>query len=177
MEKPQPVPYSFIYDSSAYADAPKVPYHDVPIYPATAERLANFGNLVSDFHAENVTRVTWPKTTGWRHLTAGSGNQQAVVEGDYIMRWDGDLLYGDNIAVGEMGMGFVTGRTSKEADVSGGDVTASRSHVLTRDSNYHPDGGQVCSCTLWIWDIGKNESGLLESDQLMKLYVCPVYAN
>jgi hypothetical protein len=55
------------------------------------------------------------------------------MEGDFRLRWEGDIIYGDNVAAGEIGMGFATGRLSLDG-----------AHVLVRDANYHSDGGQVC---------------------------------
>jgi len=49
------------------------------------------------------------------------------------MCWQDDVIFGDNMTVGDVvSLNFCTGRLDK-----------SRDHVLVRDANYHPDGGQV----------------------------------
>jgi len=49
------------------------------------------------------------------------------------MRWEDDVIFGDNMAVGDAYcVNFSAGRLDK-----------SRDHVLVRAANYHPDGGQV----------------------------------
>jgi len=57
------------------------------------------------------------------------------VEGDFRVRWVGDILYGDNLTVG----------VSFKLDVPCGRRTAdgSQDHILVRQVNYHPDGGQI----------------------------------
>ena len=67
------------FDVSIYSDAHHKPSLLVPIVRATPETLAGYGNLVPDFDAEHVTRVTWPKTTGWRRIAAGTGYHQVRV--------------------------------------------------------------------------------------------------
>ena len=57
------------------------------------------------------------------------------MSGDFEYRWEGDLLKAINKAVPDGD--YVTGRLPS-------DVTPQRrTHVLTREANYHPDGGQV----------------------------------
>jgi len=59
--------------------------------------------------------------------------EQSIIDGDFRMYWSDDVIVGDNLAVGDhVSLNFVTGRLDK-----------SRDHVLVRDANYHPDGGQV----------------------------------
>ena len=57
------------------------------------------------------------------------------VEGDFRLRWIGDVLYGDNLTV----------EVSFKRDVPYARRTSdgSRDHILVREVNYHPDGGQV----------------------------------
>ena len=68
-----------IYDASHFSDAHDKPSVLVPIVRATAETLDGYGNMVPDYESEHVTRVTWPKTTGWRPLASGTGNHQVRV--------------------------------------------------------------------------------------------------
>jgi hypothetical protein len=67
----------FIYDAESFAETDVRPHFTVPICRATPETVAGYGRLVDDFKSEQVERVTWPKTTGWRPVAAGTGNQQA----------------------------------------------------------------------------------------------------
>ena len=76
----------------------------------------------------------WP-TSGSRPLAPGSGTHGGVRAGSFEYRWRGDLLEAINNAVPDGN--YVTGRLP--SDVS----AANRTHVLTREANYHPDGGQV----------------------------------
>lgn len=65
-----------VQDASILADAHEKPSLLVPIVRATPESVAGYGSLVSDFHAEDITRVTWPKLDGWRPIVSGTGNKQ-----------------------------------------------------------------------------------------------------
>jgi len=46
-------------------------------------------------------------------------------------------VHSDNMAVGNIGHGFVTGRSAGEGETNG------RGVAYVRDANYHPDGSQV----------------------------------
>jgi len=124
---------SFICTEDPFSNARQAAHHDVPILLATQENLKAFGRLVPDFYAEQVERVTWPKTMGWRSLMVDSGNKHALAEGDYDIIWKGDFVYANNVAVQ---MEFVTAMSASEG-VDG------RRVILVRDANYHPDGSQV----------------------------------
>jgi len=65
-----------LQDAGILADAHDKPSVSVPIIQATAESLAGYGTLVTDFLAEDIIRVTWPKLNGWRHIVPGTGNLQ-----------------------------------------------------------------------------------------------------
>jgi len=65
-----------VQDASILADAYQKPHILVPIVRATSESLIGYGTLVSDFHAEDIIRVTWPKSSGWRSVVSGTGNRQ-----------------------------------------------------------------------------------------------------
>jgi len=65
-----------LQDASILADAHEKPCVLVPIVRATPESVTGYGNLVSDFHAEDIIRVTWPKSSGSRPIVAGTGNKQ-----------------------------------------------------------------------------------------------------
>jgi len=60
---------------------------------------------------------------------------QLPAEGKFRVRWVGDILYSDNLAVGvAFKVGLPYGKLLSEG---------SRDYVLVRDANYHPDSGQV----------------------------------
>ena len=75
-----------IQDASILADAHEKPCVSVPIVRATSESLIGYGTLVSDFHAEDIIRVTWPKLKGWRPILPGTGNLQVTVGNSRIDR-------------------------------------------------------------------------------------------
>jgi len=126
-------PETFIYTGSAFDDAPKTPYHEVPICRATEDSVKKFGKLVPDFHAEQIEKMTWPKPSGWRKIMDDSGNKAAVAEGDYVIEWKGDLVHAFSVATDAK---FVTARGVN-------DGPEGRKAIFVRDANYHPDGGQV----------------------------------
>jgi len=59
-----------------FADTDRKPSVLVPIVRATAESLAGYGNIVPDFDAEDIIRVTWPKLSGTRPIVPGTGHLQ-----------------------------------------------------------------------------------------------------
>jgi len=65
-----------VQDASILADAHEKPSLSVPIVRATPESVIGYGTLVSDFHTEDIIRVTWPKVNGWRPVLSGTGNLQ-----------------------------------------------------------------------------------------------------
>jgi len=61
--------------------------------------------------------------------------EQAVVEGEFVVHWDEDILICTNCTVSAVdSLGIPSGRLSTEP---------SRHFVLARLANSHPDGGQV----------------------------------
>jgi len=68
-----------VQDAGILADAHDKPCILVPIVRATQESLIGYGTLVSDFDAEDIIRVTWPKSSGWRPVVPGTGNRQVNV--------------------------------------------------------------------------------------------------
>ena len=55
--------------------------------------------------------------------------------GNFRLRWIGDILYSDNLAVGvSFKVGNPIGKLLSEG---------SRDYILVRDANYHPDSGQL----------------------------------
>ena len=71
---------------------------------------------------------------GWRQLCPNTGDQGGEVSGDFVYKWVQDQCTAVNNAVGG---DYVTGRLPSNVSPS------NRTHVLVREANYHPDGGQV----------------------------------
>ena len=120
----------------SYADAHDPKYgepHLVPLKLATQESLQGFGHLVKSFKNEEVEITTWPQK-GWRPICPGTGCDGGIVEGEFPCFWKDDVLAAKNMAVNA---DYIIGRLPK--DVSYKD----RTYILTREANYHPDGGQV----------------------------------
>ena len=121
------------YDYDDAHDSKYAEPFEVPILVANSDTLKKFGRTVEDFDKEEVWITTWPQL-GSRPICPGTGNEGGVASGEYCFKWEGDLLKGKNHAVGRE---YVTGRLPAGMD------TSKRTHVLVRDLNYHPDGGQV----------------------------------
>ena len=124
---------------ASYEDAHNPKYgepYDVPLYLATEECLQDYGMVVRDFDKEDVWIETWPQP-GTRPICPGTGNQGGEASGKFTYWWDGQLLRGRNEAVQRGDEAYVIGRLPKDESVT------DRSHVLCREANYHPDGGQV----------------------------------
>jgi len=68
-----------LQDSCTLTDAHQKPHISVPIVRATPESVIGYGTLVTDFHAEDIIRVTWPKSNGWRPVVSGTGNLQVNI--------------------------------------------------------------------------------------------------
>ena len=68
-----------VQDANILADAHEKPNVLVPIVHATEESVIGYGNLVQDFHAEEIIRVTWPRLAGSRPVLSGTGNLQVIV--------------------------------------------------------------------------------------------------
>ena len=57
------------------------------------------------------------------------------MEGDFRVRWVGDVLYGDNLTVAvSFKLGYPCARRTSDG---------SHDHILVREVNYHPDSGQI----------------------------------
>jgi len=68
-------------------------------------------------------------------LTQWSLVSQAVVDGEFVVHWDKDIIVCTNRTVSAVdSLGIPSGRLS---------VDASRNYILARLANSHPDGGQV----------------------------------
>lgn len=71
------------------------------------------------------------------------------------MRWVGDVMYGDNLTVGvSFKLGYPCARRTSDG---------SHSHILVREVNYHPDGGQIFfpppGCRPFVFLLAKADVG------------------
>lgn len=111
---------------------------DMPIVEATADSLAGYGVLVDHPDQVPVEIVRWP-AQGWRPVDLDSGNEAGTTEGVFISRWQGDILYGSNEAVGGQ---YILGY-AVEPSVARNDHSQNPQQVMLWHANYHPDGGQL----------------------------------
>ncbi|OWF50058.1 uncharacterized protein LOC110450914 [Mizuhopecten yessoensis] len=110
--------------------------HKVPIVAATNENIRGYGNLVTDFDAEKVEIVPWP-VSGRRPLCSGTGTFGGVAEGDFIHEWVGDRCKATSTAIGwGVDSDYFLGRLPKGVNAD------TKTSVLVREANYHPDGSQ-----------------------------------
>lgn len=110
----------------------------MPVVDATNETLEGYGRLVDDPDSCEVEIVRWPQQ-GTRPIDPDTGDEGGTKQGVFLSEWKGDVLYGQNEAVGgHYVLGY--GTDPSEADESH-DRVAER--VLLWHANYHPDGGQM----------------------------------
>eukprot|EP00045_Choanoeca_perplexa_P010924 m.113597 g.113597 ORF g.113597 m.113597 type:complete len:304 (+) comp15446_c0_seq31:1240-2151(+) len=129
---------------SGYADFSKGHLVDpasafpVPLVEATASNMRGYATLfpatLEAYNKAEVEIVQWPSLPGRRPICADSGTAGGVREGLFTFEWEGDTLTAINEAVEG---NYTTGR------IPVGHSTTQRDFVLTREANYHPDGGQI----------------------------------
>ena len=121
--------------------------HKVPLVKATMENFKKYGKFVYDYDNEKVKLVTWP-AQGFRPIMYGTGFGGGITEGKFVYSWDNSVLRAINNAVGGNyitgilplnNIGVVKSDVAESVD----DSTKNRKVILTREANYHPDGGQV----------------------------------
>tara|TARA_B100001964_G_scaffold214865_1_gene252779 strand:- start:891 stop:1517 length:627 start_codon:yes stop_codon:yes gene_type:complete len=100
--------------------------HTVPIIKATPENFKNYGYFVHNYFSEKVIIKQWPHT-GWRKVADGTGYGGGTVEGNFSYTLDGKYMKATNDAVGGY---YIIGILNENS-------------ILTREANYHPDGGQI----------------------------------
>ncbi|EGD76985.1 hypothetical protein PTSG_07328 [Salpingoeca rosetta] len=112
----------------------------VPLVMGTPEALKGYAYTFpatrEAFDQAEVTIEQWPTLPGRRPLCPDSGKAGGVREGLFTFQWIGDELRAINEAVDG---NYVTGRIL-EAEYA---PQAARVGVVTREANYHPDGGQI----------------------------------
>ncbi|XP_071154080.1 uncharacterized protein [Mytilus edulis] len=107
--------------------------YQVSLVVADENSLKGYGKIVTDFEKEEVEITPWP-VGGWRKLYPGTGAMGGIVSGNFVYEWEGDVCKAINNAVGGH---YVTGRLPTGVSFD------NRTHVLVREANYHPDGGQI----------------------------------
>ncbi len=111
----------------------------IPLVRATAENLLGFGHLVYESpETYPIEIVRWP-ASGWRPVDLDSGDEGGTKQGIFVSRWDGDVLFGVNEAVGG---NYVLGYACAPEDACRGHQQEAK-QILLWHCNYHPDGGQL----------------------------------
>ncbi len=123
------------YASYFDEDLPNYDCFNVPVVNATPENFEKYGHFVYDYPNEEVIITPWP--TNKRPLMANTGTGGGITEGQFEYKYDRNYLTSKNHAVdGD----YVTGINF---EVKNGEYGKVPSYILTREANYHPDGGQV----------------------------------
>ncbi|MDH5453502.1 MAG: ureidoglycolate lyase [Paracoccaceae bacterium] len=126
----------YIFEASS---KPSLPWHEIPLIRATDESLKGYGCLVDDPGNFEIEITRWPQQ-GWRPIDDNTGDEAGSVEGTFCCEWKGDVLYGENEAVGGH---YVLGWSTDPQKAETNRRTAPREQVLLWHMNYHPDGGQL----------------------------------
>ena len=111
---------------------------DMPLKVASEESLQGLGCLVNDPDSLEIEIVRWP-AQGWRPVDIDSGDEGGTTEGVFESRWDGDILYGLNSAVGGH---YILGFAEEPSCAAEGHYRTPE-QLLLWHANYHPDGGQM----------------------------------
>jgi hypothetical protein len=120
-------------------DKPSLPLRPLPLIEATDASVKGYGRLVDDPVSCEIEIVRWP-AQGWRPVDDDSGDEGGTVEGIFSGTWQGDVLMGENQAVGGR---YVLGWSCDPQQASAEAATVAREQVLLWHLNYHPDGGQL----------------------------------
>lgn len=110
----------------------------IPVVVADDHTLEGYGSLVQDPEAVDIEIVRWP-AQGWRPVDTDTGDEGGVREGTFTASWRGDVLYGENTAVGGH---YVLGYAS-DPEQARVDHDRDPQRLLLWHANYHPDGGQL----------------------------------
>lgn len=111
---------------------------EIPVVEATDESLRGMGQIVESPDEVEIEIVRWP-ALGWRPVDPDSGNEGGTREGKFVCQWRGDVLYGENTAVGGHSiLGYGASPESARED----HYRPPRALLLWH-CNYHPDGGQL----------------------------------
>ncbi|MCC7045867.1 MAG: ureidoglycolate lyase [Alphaproteobacteria bacterium] len=116
-----------------------LPHVKMPLVRATPDSFAPYGTIVTDFKNHKVPVEIWPHK-GWRPVDAGTGNEGGYKEGLFEFHWEGDVLYGENLAVKDR---YILGWSVNPEMARPDNPTPDRSRLLIWHANHHPDGGQL----------------------------------
>ena len=105
----------------------------------TEESFAGYGSIVSDFANHKVPVTQWPHK-GWRPVDPGTGDEGGYMEGIFEFWWEGDILFGENMAVKEK---YILGWSENPENARADNPNPDRSKLLIWHANHHPDGGQL----------------------------------
>lgn len=126
----------YLFDAS---EKPDLPIYKVPLVIANEETVKGYGAMVDHPDDQAIEIVQWP-ASGWRPVDDGTGDEAGWVEGTFSARWQGDVLFGENDAVGGH---YVLGWSVSPQRASLDVIDSDRTTVLLWHMNYHPDGGQL----------------------------------
>ncbi|KAL4218311.1 hypothetical protein ACF0H5_023047 [Mactra antiquata] len=115
-------------DNAIFQDVGGEPF-PVPIAMATAESLKGYGTIVTDFDSTKVEITPWP-LKGWRKLCQDTSTLGRELRDDAFIQWVGNQCI-------VLGAEYTSGWLPKNV------LPSNRTHVLVREANYHPDGGQI----------------------------------
>ncbi len=110
----------------------------IPIITATDLSVKRYGQLVSNPEEFKIEISRWP-ALGWRPVDLDSGDEGGIKEGIFVSEWKGDILYGQNQAVGGE---YILGYNTEPTEASENNK-ANPTRILLWHANYHPDGGQL----------------------------------
>ena len=127
---------TYIFEAS---EKPSLPLFDVPLIVADETTVQGYGRMVDRPDDIDIEIVRWP-AQGWRPVDDDSGDEGGWVEGTFRCEWKGDVLYGNNDAVGGH---YVLGWSADPQTASAEAATRPHDRVLLWHLNYHPDGGQL----------------------------------
>jgi Ureidoglycolate lyase len=99
----------------------------MPVVDASDATLAGYGRLVDD------------PAQGTRPVDEDTGDEAGTTEGVFVSRWQGDILYGQNEAVG----GHYVLAYGTDPGQAREDHARDPARMLLWHANYHPDGGQL----------------------------------
>lgn len=106
-------------------------YFKVPLAIANKQNLKGYAKIVTDYDDEKVIIKQWPPQ-GWRKVMKGTGRDGGVTEGLFKFEYRDGYLYAQNHAVGGK---YTVGKVEENKH--------GVKSLITRELNYHPDGGQV----------------------------------
>jgi len=110
----------------------------IPVIDGTPDSLRGYGELIDAPDARKVEIVRWP-AKGWRPVDLDSGDEGGTTEGVFVSRWQGDVLFGRNEAVGGH---YILGYGA-DPSLARDDHDRPADRILLWHANYHPDGGQL----------------------------------